>query len=102
MPLKPCPECHRDISTRAASCPHCGCPQEDATTTTIQATGKRLKLQSALAAVLFIFGLIWFAADVGQTLEDPDAASGGTGLLLMLLAAGWAIIVRVRRWWAHD
>ena len=26
MPLVECPECKREISDRAASCPHCGCP----------------------------------------------------------------------------
>lgn len=26
MALLPCPECARDISTRADTCPHCGCP----------------------------------------------------------------------------
>lgn len=26
MPLEPCRECHREISTEARSCPHCGAP----------------------------------------------------------------------------
>jgi hypothetical protein len=24
--LRPCPDCRRDVSTRAVQCPHCGCP----------------------------------------------------------------------------
>lgn len=26
MPLTQCPDCNHEISTRARSCPHCGCP----------------------------------------------------------------------------
>ena len=26
MALKPCPECKREVSDRAAACPHCGSP----------------------------------------------------------------------------
>ncbi len=26
MALIPCPECQKDVSTRAPACPHCGCP----------------------------------------------------------------------------
>lgn len=28
MPLVPCQECNKRISDRAASCPHCGCPND--------------------------------------------------------------------------
>lgn len=30
MPLKNCPECNKEVSDRAASCPHCGCPLQEA------------------------------------------------------------------------
>ena len=26
MALVRCPECQKDVSTRATACPHCGCP----------------------------------------------------------------------------
>ena len=26
MPLTTCPDCQASVSTRAPSCPHCGCP----------------------------------------------------------------------------
>lgn len=29
MSLINCPECDREISDRAAACPHCGCPVDD-------------------------------------------------------------------------
>ncbi|MBC2605923.1 hypothetical protein [Pelagicoccus albus] len=29
MPLINCPDCDREISSRAPACPHCGCPGED-------------------------------------------------------------------------
>ncbi|MCX6922833.1 MAG: hypothetical protein NT154_06415 [Verrucomicrobia bacterium] len=29
MALTKCPECGKDVSTRAAACPHCGCPVGD-------------------------------------------------------------------------
>ncbi|MBD5778829.1 hypothetical protein IEN85_04950 [Pelagicoccus sp. NFK12] len=29
MPTQPCPECGEALSPKAASCPHCGYPQED-------------------------------------------------------------------------
>jgi hypothetical protein len=29
MALKQCPECSKDVSSRAESCPHCGCPTGD-------------------------------------------------------------------------
>src|SRR5579871_3314211 len=28
MALVPCPECGKNVSTRASACPHCGCPLE--------------------------------------------------------------------------
>lgn len=27
--LRPCPDCNREVSRRAAQCPHCGCPLAD-------------------------------------------------------------------------
>lgn len=30
MPIQPCPDCTQPLSDQAASCPHCGYPQQDA------------------------------------------------------------------------
>lgn len=34
MALIKCPECSKEISDRATSCPHCGCPLDITSTTT--------------------------------------------------------------------
>ena len=46
--LKPCPECGQNVSTRAPSCPHCGCPLKKAPAQ--QSTSRPVKPRGLLHA----------------------------------------------------
>jgi len=52
MSLVNCVECGGAVSTRAAACPHCGCPVEVATTTICTVLGKQYDLAEVLKLAL--------------------------------------------------
>lgn len=103
MALINCQECRAQVSDRAGACPRCGHPMAIAresagagtALTTIQATSKRLKAHTAIAATLVImstFGVVISASDAGK----------GFWILVALIGLAWLIVTRVRIWWHHD
>ena len=63
MPLIECPECKKQISSLADSCPHCGYSVEAAQAknggvTTIEKTSKQWKSAKLLGVALTIIGII--------------------------------------------
>jgi len=68
MPLIACPECKREVSDRAASCPQCGCPlspipQSRASTAprqkvNVEQTNKDWKLMKVGSVLLCIIGTV--------------------------------------------
>ena len=101
MALIPCPECKREVSTLAASCPHCGAPvvnfrlvspgKETVVTTLL--TSKRYKLQRLVALALAVIG--WVIIIFGPP------GSGVAGLILLIVSIGWSIVVCILIWWHH-
>jgi hypothetical protein len=75
MALIQCPECKREISNKAAACPHCGCPQSEFYTSDelptlspykpIEVDGKpHSKSMGCLKGLLFLFITLLFLAAV--------------------------------------
>ena len=89
MALIKCPECGREISDKAESCPHCGCPTPRTVRPHVQAeettvwSGNPLMFRGqpgipvALAIVVFAC-IVMFAA-------GPEAAGGGGFFLFLVL-----------------
>jgi len=104
MALISCPECKKQISERAAACPHCGNPMSAALAAPtpvetpaghvvrIEATGKTPKVIEAVGAGVFLLGLVSCAYTRGLT--------GGS---IFLIFAGSAIYIvgSISAWWRH-
>ncbi len=65
MALMPCPECEKEVSDKAPTCPNCGTPianreadkETGVTLTTIQGTSKKFKRLILISALLFWGGI---------------------------------------------
>ena len=64
--LDKCPDCGHEVSTRAASCPHCGAPVQQAPAAKTQASDNPVIPTSVVVVVLLVLG-IWIYAKVGDT-----------------------------------
>ena len=104
MALVACPECAREVSNKAPSCPGCGAPIASAaerrsvgvTLTTVQETSKRLKGHILVSALLFWGGIIWlFSAGSGDANTGVGAALSVFGGLVLY------IVTKFRIWWHH-
>jgi uncharacterized membrane protein YvbJ len=106
MALINCPECTKEVSTSAISCPNCGAPiaaakeaeAAGAPLTTTQLTSKKLKGQQAIAVLMVIVGTIWLFVAMGQ----QPASGAGLPLIITLVGLIWFIVTRVRTWWHHS
>jgi len=96
MTLIKCPACGYLVSTEAASCPNCGAPLASKGISTplgtVQRTGKSLKAQGYLSAVLLVVGFVFLA------FNDYNSP---IGWFMTLIGAGWAVITRIRIWLHH-
>lgn len=107
MALINCPECNREISSSAATCPGCGTPIAAAAdtlatgtqTTTIQETAKKFKLHLLGAWALFIGGWIWIFKAVGAA-KDGIEPPGYVGLPVVIGFLWW-VVTKFRIWWHH-
>ena len=101
MALIQCPECKKEISSKAPTCPHCGAPvgvsQTSEAVTTIQETSKSLKLQQLGASFLILAGMV--GCLMGSNQMPPDEMNGG--ILMFLAGSVWLIVVRFSTWWKH-
>lgn len=100
MALITCPDCNREVSSSAASCPGCGYPVAQAIatggqsavlpTTTIEQTSKRWKSIKLTAAFLVVIGLL-------LTMSVPTF-----GAFVLLLGLSMAIYAGIGSWWHHS
>lgn len=103
MPLIQCPDCGKDVSTRAPSCPNCGAPvatisdvrATGAPLTTIQATAKRLKIEQLAATVAIIISVI------GLMAAEPYSTETEIWGWAAFIGFIWFVIIRIRMWWHH-
>ena len=102
MALIKCPECERDVSSKATACPHCGYPfvptaKDPRSVQVIERTGKGWKAFRALGWLLILVGVVVLVRE----LEARDAT--GVTLGWSICGAGVACLVtsRAGAWWYH-
>jgi len=106
MVLIKCPECSREVSDKAPTCPKCGAPIAAASVdrevgvnlTTVQATSKRLKAQMLLAVLSLSVGIVWVILAVNAS--ERGSLAVPTSLFVGGLV--WYAIIRFRIWWHHE
>jgi len=93
MALIACPECTRQVSDKAASCPHCGNPlaklENAQEVTTIEATGKSWKFVQVVGVILIVVGLVALFSEVVA------------GLPLGVVGVVLYVVGRMGAWWQH-
>ncbi len=96
MALVQCPECAKQISDQAASCPNCGAPrstvQVDAThgVVTTQATGKSQKGWQLVGVLAIIVGVIMISSE-----------QSAVGALITFAGLVAVVTARLSAWWHH-
>lgn len=110
MPLIPCSECGKEISTKATSCPSCGAPgpahvpecrATQRNVRTIQKTGKGLKAWQALFSVILLVAVPVLAVKIAAAGETNEYPRIGLTMFVIVISLIGLIIVRVRMWWEH-
>lgn len=103
MALINCPECSKQVSDRASSCPVCGhpinadIPEKGAiTTTTIQATSKKWKTMQLVGTLILIFGIV-------ASCSADKSSGSSSGWPAFVILAGLVVILYARfsAWWHH-
>lgn len=81
MALKPCSECRREVSTEAATCPHCGKADPTGTIQQREQDKRRADNRGRLYAFLGILGVIvMFAVFSGQSSSNGASATPNTSV----------------------
>lgn len=107
MALINCPECSKEVSDKAPSCPNCGNPISTAndtqaigtSLTTIQETSKRLKMHTIGSVLLVIVGVVWGIGEFGAV--ESGSEPSGISILIFLAGMIWYAVTRFRIWWHH-
>jgi uncharacterized membrane protein YvbJ len=104
MALINCPDCNRQVSQNAPTCPGCGAPiatkHESAGSgvaqlQTIQETSKALKSHTLVSVVLIIVGFVSMMA-VANAHQEPQISLG-----IFIFGLIYYAITRYRIWWHH-
>lgn len=93
MAIVNCPECQKQISDKAESCPNCGYRSKKASenVTTTQKTSKKLKQRQLLACIPAAISIIF--SNSGKF----DLVIACWVITFVLL-----IIIRLQIWWEHE
>ena len=94
--MKNCPECNKEISDQAYSCPNCGHPIRPMI---IEQTRKKWKLIGLIAAILFIVGMLLFVN--GLFSGDSNDIRVGMGVLFMFIGFFMGMYSRIGAWWTN-
>ena len=109
MALINCPDCSKEVSSKAPACPNCGSPISIDTEasgsgvhhlTTTQETSKKFKLQTLISVLLMIIGGVW----VIVLSSEPDALEQGdmsAPTWMLTIGVIWYLVNRFRIWWHH-
>lgn len=108
--LGSCPSCNADVSILAPACPRCGHPfhqsglaaghlkpRHTGQVVTTERTGKDLKAQGCLAALMLMAGLVTLI--VGANARQEKAVLWG--VLMLLVSIPWVLYVKAATWWRH-
>lgn len=110
MALIKCPECQSDVSSKAHSCPRCGCPISDSSSFSqadkihlIEQTSKKYKAQRLCSIFLAIAGfLIVVAAFAVSPTGSPTPILSWLGLTIMATGLIWWLWAGFLTWWHHQ
>ncbi len=104
MPLTKCPDCRREVSTRAEACPHCGCPltiKPDVVggrrVQTVEHTAKRYNLAILIGGVLSAVGIIMALPSCFY----ETGLVGTIGQWLVVVGLPLYFGARILAWWHH-
>jgi hypothetical protein len=106
MALVNCPDCNKQVSANAPTCPGCGAPiaaaKEAAGSgvqqlSTIQETSKRLKLHTLGAVAATVTGTTWLIVHA----QSGSSASPAIPAILAFGGLSWYLVTRFRIWWHH-
>lgn len=111
MALITCPECKKEVSDKASSCPSCGCPiHSDKKTTqtlnshpqqdrvqTIQETSKKWKTFQLLGGISIVIGIVCLIA---SSSSGSGTGAGFSGFFFFI-GLGALIYGAVGSWWHH-
>jgi DNA-directed RNA polymerase subunit RPC12/RpoP len=99
MALVKCPECGKEISTQAMSCPSCGYIINK-TTVTIEATSKKWKALQFFGPLAMMLGIILPVIIASTT---GEIGISGWYFSLILLGGGFVafLIGKIGAWWYH-
>jgi hypothetical protein len=95
MPLINCPDCKKEISSRASTCPGCGAPVITSNaaadsvveqSSTFQEPIERLKLHALGSIIMLIVGIVWIIVAAKSPQDDMEIS-------------GWLITIGVT-WYA--
>jgi uncharacterized membrane protein YvbJ len=93
MAMTSCPECKKQVSDQANTCPHCGHPilagTDNETPLTIQKTKKRWKLVKAVAAILLVIGILL-----------AFTTAWYMGVAIIFLGLVLALVGGIGAWWS--
>jgi len=97
-----CPECERDVSSKATACPHCGYPiermaQGPRPVQVIEQTGRRWKAIRALGRLVILVGLVVLVREFGA--DDGRGVALGWWICGAGVACLW--MGRAGAWWYH-
>lgn len=93
MALTACPDCSREVSDRAPTCPGCGCPMQASGAVVIEQTSKPFKGWMLIGLALALFG--FFSMGFGS------GGGGSLGFLLMVVGLLTFVGSLIAAWWNH-
>lgn len=105
MALINCPDCNKEISDKAPTCPGCGAPIANDREakgsgvqhlTTTQSTSKKLKMEMLISGLLLFVGMAWTIVSY-----EPAIGADSAALVISAVSLIWFISARIRVWWHH-
>jgi hypothetical protein len=105
MALTTCPECRREISSRAEACPHCGCPLRGGAdivdgrrVRTVERTAKRFKGLMVLGSLALCVGIVGLLGNC-----EPESTAPMPLWPILVTVVGLLVVfyARFAAWWHH-
>ena len=110
MALINCPECNKEISNKAHSCPNCGFPiairssVHVGTERPIELTSKRFKLITLISISIMIIGIVWLLLPIflfGTHHGFRVLKYNPYAVIVIFIGLISYIANRIRIWWHH-
>ena len=99
MSLIKCPECDREVSSKAPTCPGCGIIINKHVIS-IEKTRKKFKFHLFLSHWLIWTGLLTAILLIGNNDSVPNTVN--YAYLAILVGVALFFITKIRIWWNHD